>query len=133
GVVLGLGVVAYLGGQQVVLDHLADRVEADRLWLLSVADDLRALGVVPPCMVSGDSAVSVSYPAGCRARHPAAPRTAGTPRFIQDAVHGGERVAVLSRGRRPPSEAYVRDWVEHVNRGPQGQRMYIYVPQQRAD
>ncbi|MCF3173631.1 hypothetical protein IPZ61_09920 [Streptomyces sioyaensis] len=73
-----------------------------------IAGMLRAAGVRPPCVVSGEEAVRVAYQVGCASRQPYGHDAGITPAAL--ARLGAHRpAAVLVRtGDRPP--AYARGW-----------------------
>ncbi|MGX1885922.1 ArnT family glycosyltransferase [Streptomyces sp. NPDC055287] len=109
--IVAVGAVAHLTIQYAVVDGMADRVRRDTTDLSAIAADLRAQGVRPPCVISGDQAVRVAFRTGCASRQPSGHDGSTTPRAL--AATGVRRpVAVLvAAGGRPP--AYARAWRLH--------------------
>lgn len=101
-------VVAHLTIQYALVDGAANRVRRDTTELGLIAAELRAQGVVPPCVVSGEEAIRVAFRAGCASRQPRGHDESITPEALA-ATALRQPVAVLVSGDRPPP-AYARSW-----------------------
>ncbi|MET9517978.1 hypothetical protein [Streptomyces sp. NPDC002994] len=109
--IVSVALVAHLAIQYVLVDRMADRVRRDTADLTRIAAALRAQGVRPPCVVSGDEAIRVAFRTGCASRQPGGHDGSITPQALT-AMALQQPVAVLvSEGRRPP--AYAREWRLH--------------------
>lgn len=108
---IAVAVLAHLAVQYRVLDGVADRVRRDNVTLGRVAAELRAQGVTPPCVVSGEDAIRVAFRSGCASRQPSGHDGSITP---QGLAAMGRRlpVAVLvsDLGGIP---SYARPWRVH--------------------
>ncbi|MFI0240817.1 hypothetical protein [Streptomyces sp. NPDC016845] len=104
-------VVLHLGSQFAVLHReVASTARTDARYI-AAADGLRALGLTPPCLVTGPRALPVGYAAGC-----ASAQTRGNNESMtrDDLLRRAAEVptAVLTeRGHRPPK--YARDWTPY--------------------
>ncbi|GAA4936319.1 hypothetical protein ACFPM3_06390 [Streptomyces coeruleoprunus] len=107
----GLCLLALLGHlviQYTVLSSVTRRVRTDTATHVRIVAELRARGVRPPCVVTGEEAIRLAYRAGCASRQPAGPDTSITPAGLaRTALH--RPVAVLLSHNRP-APAYARDW-----------------------
>ncbi|MEV3987361.1 hypothetical protein AB0J57_00470 [Streptomyces sp. NPDC049837] len=81
-VLLALAATAHLAVQYRVLDGVAERVRRDNVTLGRIAAELRAQGVTPPCVVSGEDAIRVAFRAGCASRQPSGHDGSITPRGL---------------------------------------------------
>lgn len=93
-VLVAVAVIAHLAVQYRVLDSVADRVRRDTVALGRIAAELRAQGVRPPCVVSGEDAIRVAFRAGCASRQPSGHDGSITPEGLA-AMGGRLPVAVL--------------------------------------
>ncbi|MHC3469483.1 hypothetical protein ACYF6T_12275 [Streptomyces sp. 7R007] len=101
---------AHLAVQYVVLDHTVHRSAVSREGWARTASDLRALGVRPPCLLSGDQAVPVAFYAGCGSAQTAGHDASTTTAELTRAVHRRAVAVLTAPGGRPP--AYARAWAE---------------------
>ncbi|GAA2497084.1 hypothetical protein [Streptomyces gobitricini] len=108
---IALVVAGHVFVQYRVADSVADRVRRDTRELTRIAAALRAHGVRPPCVVSGEDAIRVAFRAGCVSRQPGGHDGSITPQGLV-ALSRQRPVAVLVSGTaRPP--AYARGWRVH--------------------
>ncbi|MGW0334851.1 hypothetical protein ACWD0J_23785 [Streptomyces sp. NPDC003011] len=105
---LGVAVVAHLVVQYQVLDGVTGRVREDTADHTRIAAALRAQGVRPPCVITGEEAIRVAFRAGCASRQPAGHDTSITPGGLAAAARHRPVAVLLSGDRRPP--AYARGW-----------------------
>ncbi|WP_041818814.1 hypothetical protein [Streptomyces davaonensis] len=109
--VLAVAVAGHLAVQFAVLNHITDRTVRDHgVWARDV-EAMRALGVRPPCLLTGHEAIPIAYYAGCSsgAIHG---NNANMTRAEILRTASREPVAALSvPGGAPP--AYARDWQLH--------------------
>ncbi|MCL7490118.1 hypothetical protein M8I34_01375 [Streptomyces sp. MCA2] len=73
-----------------------------------ITTSLRAAGVRPPCVVSGEEAVRVAYRTGCASRQPAGHDATITPAGLARLGAGRPVAVVVAGGHKPP--AYARGW-----------------------
>ncbi|WP_329124543.1 hypothetical protein [Streptomyces sp. NBC_01353] len=108
---LVLAVTAHLAIQYGMADSTADRVRRDTADLGRVTAELNALGVRPPCVVSGVEAIRVAFRAGCASRQPDGHDESITPeQLAATALHQPVAIVVWGGGR-PPS--YAASWPAH--------------------
>ncbi|MET9496650.1 hypothetical protein [Streptomyces sp. NPDC006552] len=110
--------VCHLAGQLVVLDAQVTQTARTDARYVAAARGLRAMGLTPPCLVTGPRALPVGYAAGC-----ASAQTRGNNRSTTRAalLRRAARVptALLTGpGRRPPR--YARDWTPYDLPGTRG-------------
>ncbi|MDL5205217.1 hypothetical protein [Streptomyces sp. ALI-76-A] len=105
---LGVVTVAHLVVQYQVLDGVAGRVRADTTAHTRIAAELRAQGVRPPCVITGEEAVRVAFRTGCSSRQPAGHDVSITSTGLAAAARQRPVAVLLSGDRRPP--AYARRW-----------------------
>lgn len=99
---------AHLAVQFVVLEHTVHGSAASRDDWSRTASALHALGVRPPCLLSGYEAVPIAFYTGCGSAQTDGHDTSTTPAALARAAHR-TNVAVLAQpGDRPP--AYARTW-----------------------
>ncbi|MEU9981817.1 hypothetical protein [Streptomyces sp. NPDC050856] len=105
---LAVAVAGHLAVQYRVLESVADRVRRDTVDLGRVAAALRAQGVRPPCVVSGEDAIRVAYRAGCASRQPSGHDGSITPGALTaTGLRRPVAVLVSDLGGVP---AYARRW-----------------------
>ncbi|MEU5545039.1 hypothetical protein AB0G85_21990 [Streptomyces sioyaensis] len=94
--------------QLVIVHKMVQSTARAQTGVGRIAGMLRAAGVRPPCVVSGEGAVRVAYQVGCASRQPYGHDAGITPAAL--ARLGAHRpAAVLVRtGEKPP--AYARGW-----------------------
>ncbi|MFF8606497.1 ArnT family glycosyltransferase [Streptomyces sp. NPDC015346] len=106
-----VAVVAHLAIQYALVVGVANRVRRDTVDLTRIAAELRAQGVRPPCVISGEEAIRVAFRTGCASRQPGGHDGSITPQALA-ATALEQPVAVLVSGNgRPP--AYAREWRVH--------------------
>ncbi|OAH09305.1 hypothetical protein [Streptomyces jeddahensis] len=115
---VALAVAGQLGSQYAVLERLTAEAAAVDHRYQTAADDLHALGLRAPCLVTGPRALPVAYDAGC-----ASAETSGNNRSVttRELLHRAGRqptVALTAGGRRPPR--YALGWTAHVLPGTGG-------------
>lgn len=102
---VALAVTVHLAIQYRVADSAADRVRRDSVELGRVSAELKALGVRPPCVVSGVEAVRIAFRLGCASRQLSGHDASITPaRLAATALHQPVAIVVWDGGR-PPSYA----------------------------
>ncbi|MGW7367887.1 hypothetical protein ACWGI8_31815 [Streptomyces sp. NPDC054841] len=107
-VLVAVAVAAHLAIQYVVLNSVVQRVRSDRAVHSRIAAVLRAQGVRPPCLITGEEAIRVAFRNGCASRQPGGHDGSITPAGIAAAARRQPVVVLLSGDRRPPS--YARTW-----------------------
>ncbi|MGW7156684.1 hypothetical protein [Streptomyces sp. NPDC054887] len=105
---VAVALVAHLAVQYAVVDSVADRVRRDTGDLTRIAARLRAEGVRPPCVISGEEAVRVAYRTGCASRQPGGHDGSTTPTALAATALRRPVAVLVSDGGRPP--AYARGW-----------------------
>lgn len=105
---LAVAAVVHLAVQFRVLDGAVSRVRGDSADYARVAAELRAQGVRPPCVVTGEEAIRIGFRLGCSSRQPHGNDTSVTPAGLA-AMARHRPVAVLRFGGQPPPD-YVRSW-----------------------
>ncbi|MGW0698826.1 hypothetical protein ACWD0A_05710 [Streptomyces sp. NPDC002867] len=109
--IVAVFVAVHLAIQFRVADSAADRVRRSTADLGRIAAELRALGVRPPCVVSGTEAIRIAFRAGCASRQPWGHDESITPEELAAAAHHRPVAVVVADGGRPP--AYARAWPAH--------------------
>ncbi|MEV4330442.1 hypothetical protein AB0K02_07850 [Streptomyces sp. NPDC049597] len=104
-------VAGHLAIQFRVADSAADRVRRSTADLERVVAELRALGVRPPCVVSGAEAIRIAFRAGCASRQPWGHDESITPEELAAATRRRPVAVVVADGESPP--AYARGWPAH--------------------
>jgi hypothetical protein len=115
-----------LAVQHLVLDRTVRRTMIDHTEFSRIVTDLRAIGVRPPCLLTGEQAIPVAFYARCRSAE-----IGGTDASITEAgvlrSSAGEPTAVLAYpGARPPG--YARQWRRHPLPGTRRLRLVAYLP-----
>ncbi|MGW3623989.1 hypothetical protein [Streptomyces sp. NPDC000880] len=108
---VAVAVAAHLAIQFRVLDGIVNRVRADTAAHTRIAAGLRAQGVRPPCLITGEEAIRVAFRTGCASRQPAGHDAGITPEALATAALRHPVAVLLSGDRRPPS--YARLWRFH--------------------
>jgi hypothetical protein len=109
--VVAMAATAHLAVQLWVLDGAVDRVRANSLDYARVAAELRAQGVRPPCVLTGEEAIRIGFRIGCSSRQPNGNDTSITPAELA-AMARHLPVVVLRFGDQPAPD-YVRHWRFH--------------------
>jgi hypothetical protein len=108
---LTVSVVGHLAIQYRLVDGMADRVRAYTADRTRVAAGLRAQGVRPPCVITGEDAIRVAFRTGCASRQPGGHDASITPDGLAAAALHRPVAVLLSDEQRPP--AYARLWRVH--------------------
>ncbi|MFJ6571639.1 hypothetical protein ACIQNU_29960 [Streptomyces sp. NPDC091292] len=111
GLMVLLFVVAQLASQAAVTDRLAPRTAAVDQRYRAAADGLRALGLTPPCLVTGDRALPVAYHAGCASAQISGNNVSVTRAELLRMIPRQPTAVLTVGGERPPS--YARDWTPY--------------------
>ncbi|MFF4507544.1 hypothetical protein [Streptomyces sp. NPDC001401] len=105
---LAVGLAGHLAVQYAVLAHTARRTTADHEGWARTAAALHRMGVRPPCLLTGPSAIPIAFSAGCGSANTGGPNANTNAAAIARAAQRMP-VAVLTTGTaRPPS--YARGW-----------------------
>ncbi|MEU1281262.1 hypothetical protein [Streptomyces sp. NPDC005805] len=108
---VAVALIAHLAIQYRLADSTADRVRREAADLGRVAAELRALGLRPPCVVSGTESIRVAFRTGCASRQPAGPNRSITPDELVETALRRPVAILVPDGVPPPS--YARDWPAH--------------------
>jgi hypothetical protein len=108
---VAVALAAHLAVQYRVLDGLVGRVRAESVYQDRITAALRAQGVRPPCVLTGEDAIRVAFRAGCASRQPSG-HDASITREALAAMALRHPVAVLRSGEWPPPP-YARRWRVH--------------------
>jgi hypothetical protein len=124
--VVALGLAGHLAVQWVVLDRTVQRTVDDRRAWARTAAELHRLGVRPPCLLTGATAVPLAYYTGCSSAATGGNNANTTEAAI---LESARRIPVAalgtSTGSPPP---YARSWVPY-----RFDRLRLYVaPAPRA-
>ncbi|MGW0466632.1 hypothetical protein ACWDX6_15320 [Streptomyces sp. NPDC003027] len=107
-ILVAVAVTAHLAVQYQLLDGVVNRVRRDTVAFADVARELRAEGVRPPCVVTGEESIRAAFRAGCASRQPTGHDASITPAALASAALRRPVVVLLSGDRQPPS--YARHW-----------------------
>ncbi|MFI2370464.1 hypothetical protein [Streptomyces sp. NPDC018833] len=102
---------AHLAVQYRVVDSAADRVRRDTAELGRIAAELNALGVRPPCVVSGTDAIRIAFRAGCASRQRSGHDESITPEELAAMARHRPVAVLVGEEGRPP--AWARAWPAH--------------------
>ncbi|MEW2294268.1 hypothetical protein ABZ719_16420 [Streptomyces sp. NPDC006743] len=111
---LGLAVLAlaaHLAVQYAVLAHTVARTTADRRAWHRTAGALHALGVRPPCLLTGQDAIPVAFYAGCGSAATDGHNANSTRAAIEETARRIPVATLTPAGGAPP--AYARGWPAH--------------------
>ncbi|MEV8534817.1 hypothetical protein [Streptomyces sp. NPDC051211] len=100
--------LGHLAVQYSVLDAAVARSRANGVAFTRVAEQLRAQGVRPPCVISGHEAIRVAYRLGCSSRQVGGHDHSLTGRGLRAAARQWPVAVLVAEGR--PVPAYARDW-----------------------
>jgi hypothetical protein len=118
-------VAVQVTGQQAVLAHMVAAQHTSRREYAAISDRLHALGVRPPCALSGDEAPPLAYYAGCASMqvsgHDASTSLAG----LLTAASTTRFAVVEWTSHRP---GYTRTWHRYTFTTPAGHHWRIFVP-----
>lgn len=123
-------VVALIAGQtvsqHVILTHAARVSSAGNGDYARIAADLRALGVRPPCLITGRIATPVGYEARCASGQTSGHNRNTTRAAILTTARSAPVAVLVRPHHRPP--AYARTWTPHPLPGLRrhhGYRVYL--------
>ncbi|MFI1197955.1 hypothetical protein ACH4VR_00550 [Streptomyces sp. NPDC020883] len=108
---LAVALAAHLAVQFAVLTGDTARNRHMRRDFTAAADALHALGVRPPCALTGDHAVQLAYYAGCASRQTAGPDASATPEQLRVEADRHPVAVLVPPSAAPP--ALARGW-RHV-------------------
>ncbi|MFF1483041.1 hypothetical protein ACIGZH_02140 [Streptomyces sp. NPDC058319] len=106
-----LALAVHLGAQYTVLDRTAERTAADRRAWDRTADVLHALGVRPPCLLTGEEAIPLAFHTGCGSAATGGHNANSTSAAIEETARHTPVAALVPPGGEPPG--YARGWPAH--------------------
>ncbi|WP_240654324.1 hypothetical protein [Streptomyces sp. AcE210] len=107
----GLLIAAQLVSQATVLTQVTASAAITNERYRAAADDLRALGLRPPCLVSGPRALPIAYDAGCASAQVDGNNLSTTVAGLLDRAAKVPTALLTAKGQRPPH--YARDWTPY--------------------
>ncbi|WP_320774843.1 hypothetical protein [Streptomyces sp. CRN 30] len=110
-VLAGLALAGHLAAQYTVLERTVDRTTASREDWARTADALHALGVRPPCLLTGHEAIPIAYYTGCSSGNTAGHNENTTPAAVERTARRVPVAALTTPHGSPPR--YARDWTPH--------------------
>jgi hypothetical protein len=127
-----IGVLCYLTAQQTVLADITGYAKRDQARINATVEELRLLGITPPCLVSGTWSLPVGYALGCRAHGYLTPTATKVPMSLRNVIDKGHRLAVISR-HTPEPDTYVWDWDIQIAYDREDQFVvWVYLPPQQS-
>lgn len=102
------GLACHLAVQYVVLERTVHSSAANRDDWSRTASALHALGVRPPCLLSGYEAVPIAFYTGCGSAQTAGHDTSTTAAALTRAAHRTPVAVLVQPGDSPPT--YARIW-----------------------
>ncbi|MFF1689128.1 MULTISPECIES: hypothetical protein [unclassified Streptomyces] len=108
---VGLLIAGQLLSQTTVLSEVTASTAVTNGRYRAAADDLRALGLRPPCLVSGPRALPIAYDAGCASAQVEGNNISTTPADLVDRAANVPTAVLTTKGQRPPH--YARDWTPY--------------------
>jgi hypothetical protein len=109
--VVCLGLAGHLAVQLTVLAYTVDRNTDSRRDWARTADRLHALGVRPPCLLTGHEAIPIGYYTGCSSGATAGNNENTT---VKEILRTADRVPVATlTGPAGTPPRYARDWPAH--------------------
>ncbi|WP_190177801.1 hypothetical protein [Streptomyces naganishii] len=106
-----LGLAVHLGAQYAVLAHTVDRTTADRIAWDRTAAELHRLGVRPPCLLTGESAIPIAFYTGCGSAATSGNNANSTREEIVRTARRIPAAALTTAQGSPPD--YARSWTPH--------------------
>ncbi|MFE2510955.1 hypothetical protein ACFXC9_21270 [Streptomyces naganishii] len=106
-----LGLAVHLGAQYAVLAHTVDRTTADRIAWDRTAAELHRLGVRPPCLLTGESAIPIAFYTGCGSAATSGNNANSTREEIVRTARRIPAAALTTAKGSPPD--YARSWTPH--------------------
>jgi hypothetical protein len=117
--------VGQLTAEHLVLDRAVARTMVDHTAYTRVVAGLRAIGVRPPCLLTGNQAIPIAFYARCTSAQISGTDKSSTPAGIVK-LAAMEPTAVLeSPGTAPPG--YARAWQRHPLPGTRQLRLVAYL------
>ncbi|MFJ5775441.1 hypothetical protein [Streptomyces sp. NPDC093094] len=110
-VLVALGLAGHLAVQLAVARHVAERTADDRRDWARTADRLHALGVRPPCLLTGFEAIPIAYYTGCASGNTRGHNANTTDAAVLDTARRIPVAALSPPGGDPPRHA--RTWTPH--------------------
>ncbi|MEU7303151.1 hypothetical protein [Streptomyces sp. NPDC007206] len=120
---LCLGLAAHLAVQLAVLENTVDNTTRDHRGWSRTAAALHRLGVRPPCLLTGDSAIPVAFYTGCSSAATSGHNANSTEAAITATARRIPVAALVPDTSGPPG--YARTW---PSASLDGQRLYYSVP-----
>ncbi|MFE1753316.1 hypothetical protein ACFW88_22700 [Streptomyces anandii] len=108
---VALGLAVHLGAQYAVLAHTVDRTTADRVAWDRTAAELHRLGVRPPCLLTGETAIPIAFYTGCGSAATSGNNANSTREEIVRTAQRIPVAALTTAGGAPPD--YARTWPSH--------------------
>ncbi|MFE1762687.1 hypothetical protein ACFW81_00455 [Streptomyces angustmyceticus] len=105
---LALVLLSHQVVQLVVWQKMVRSTARSQAGIERITASLRAAGVRPPCVVSGEEAVRVAYRAGCASRQPHGHDASITPAALARLGAARPAAVIVAGGQRPPD--YARGW-----------------------
>ncbi|MGX1672455.1 hypothetical protein [Streptomyces sp. NPDC055400] len=110
-ILVGLIVAAQFVSQSTVLTEVTSATATTNQRYRAAADSLRALGLRPPCLVSGPRALPIAYDAGCASAQIDGNNVSTTAAGILGRAAKVPTAVLTAKGQRPPH--YARDWTPY--------------------
>ncbi|WP_240926426.1 hypothetical protein [Streptomyces sp. JB150] len=110
-VVVALGLAGHLAVQWAILDRTVQRTVDDRRAWARTAGELHRLGVRPPCLLTGHTAIPLAYYTGCSSAATGGNNENITVPAILDATRRIPVAALGTSSGAPPS--YARSWTPY--------------------
>ncbi|MBC9729503.1 hypothetical protein [Streptomyces sp. TRM68367] len=107
---VALAVAGHLAVQYVVVARLAARTDAQHRDWAHIADGLHALGIKPPCLVSGPTTVPIAYYAKCLSIATHGPNVNISVAGIRAAAQHQNIAVLVPPAGRPPGYAAAWPW-----------------------
>ncbi|MZD05615.1 hypothetical protein GTW43_11025, partial [Streptomyces sp. SID5785] len=104
-------IVFQVCGQAVVLGRQIADTAATHARYVAAARGLRAMGLTPPCLVTGPRALPVGYAAGCASAQDDGNNRSTTRAALRDRATRVPTALLTPRGVRPPH--YARGWTPY--------------------
>jgi hypothetical protein len=112
---MAAGVLAHLALQGAYAYRMSSNTLESRQAIGRATEELRRLGVRPPCLVYGQSGVQIGYLLGCESQGVIQGFASGTPARVRELANGGHRLVMVYTDL--PLPKYARAWDEVVLTG----------------
>jgi len=125
--VVVFALAGHLAVQYAVVDHAVARSQKTRKDFTKAAAHLHRLGVRPPCVLSGEYAVQLSFYTRCASRQTGGPDASITPSGLRAAAGRAPAAVIVPPGHKPP--AFANSW--RTARLPDATRFggyHVYLP-----